>query len=107
MMALLDPLQVNEELKKANEEHVKAVIAKLNAELERKTTLELQRNVIAAKTVDGKAPSEAACERQARTTPEYLKSCKAEIAAVKDEMDSMTTVEYLRNKVQAALGGPK
>ena len=101
-MAQLDPLQVNEELKKANEANVEAVIAHLNADLEKRTTLELQRNAAASKVVDGKAPSEAACERVAKSTGEYLKACKAEIAAIKNVESCRITVEYLRNKVLIA-----
>ena len=102
-MAQLDPLQVNEELKKANEAHVSAVVANLTAVFQVKTTLELQKSAVAARSVDGKAPSEAACDRQARCTPEYIKACKDEIQSVKQQQDCHTSVEYLRYKLQIAI----
>ena len=104
-MATLDPNAVNNELKAALEESVKAEIKLLNVRRDKSFALEGAKMSAAAKPVERKSPSEAACERVAKNDPKYLKLCDAEIEAVGKASESLIEVEYLRNKFQIALKG--
>lgn len=97
-MASVDLAAVNEELKKAREAHVDAVVKQLEAEFSKKMAFEAARNAAAARSTDGKPPSEAACERAAKTDTDYLKLCAAELKATAAILQADVQVEYLRRK---------
>jgi hypothetical protein len=99
----MDPNAVNEELKKARETHVVAVVVQLHTELQKKLAFENARAMAASKGNGEKAPSEAACERAAKTDPEYLKLCGAEVSATEAVLRADVQVEYLRKKFEATM----
>lgn len=102
-MAALNPAMVNEELKKAREKHMKAQISQLRTELDKKLAFENARATASSKTVDGKVPSEAACERAAKNDGTYLKLCEKEIEAINETIKADIEVEFLRKSFDIAL----
>lgn len=98
-MANVDLNAVNEELKNTRNLHTNAVAHQLRTEAKKRQAFESARNATAnTKSSDGKAPSEAACERVAKSDPMYLKLCEEEINAIESVMKIDTQVEYLRRK---------
>lgn len=99
----LDPTAINEELKKARLAHVSAQVTLLTVEFNKKMAFEAARTTASSKTVDGKAPSEAACERTAKNDATYLKACQSEITATEMALKADILVEYLRKQFDVAL----
>lgn len=102
-MASLDATAANNELMKARLAHLTAEINYLKAEQSKKLTYEEARTRASSKTVDGKAPSEAACERIAKSDPTYLNAILLEIGAIEAERRANINVEYCRHAFEVAL----
>ena len=100
----LDPLAVNEELKKALETELAALGALLGTQSNKKMAFEQARSQAAA-GVDskGKPPSEAYCDRVASGDATYLAQCAQELSCNMEHRRAGIMVEYLRNVFQAAL----
>lgn len=103
-MATMDPHAVNGELKDAREAQLTLQVKQWDLELATKLAFEDARTKASIMgTKDGKAPSEAACERSAKSDPTYLKCLGEGVDIRKALAKSDIQVEFLRRKHETIL----
>jgi len=97
----MDLNEINDEVKSAHMRYVTVLGDRLTAEANRKKTLELDKNSIASnKDEKGKSPSEAACDRVAKGTPEYIAAVEKEITAITRQETALMELQYARRKFE-------
>ena len=87
--------KINDDVKAAHDLYAGALHTRLKAEATRRQILECGKNAVAAnKDEKGKAPSEAACERTAKGTPDYIAAVDAEVDAQAAQEKALSELQY-------------
>jgi len=95
--------KLNDEIKAAEHIYIEALGKKLMAEIERKNSLEAAKNMAASCDINGKSPSEAACDRLARQDSRYLTAGVAEVEAIVEFETARKVVDFCKRKFELSL----